>query len=135
MPSRFREALSECCDGKLIVTVDVEGGCLTMHPLPDWEDVEQKILGLPSLSPIVRRLQRMVLGYATETQMDNNGRVAIPQLLRDEVNLDKKIMLVGLGRKFEIWSESVWSESYKGWVNEGPLNLEELPEAAQNLVL
>ncbi|MVF11213.1 division/cell wall cluster transcriptional repressor MraZ [Ketobacter sp. MCCC 1A13808] len=135
MPSRFREALSEYCEGKLVVTVDFEGHCLTMHPLPDWQEIEQKLLSMPSLNSSTRRLQRLIFGYATEVEMDSNGRVSLPQLLRDKVDLDKKIMLVGVGKKFEIWSENKWSDSYQGWVDEGPVNLEELPEFAQSLVL
>ena len=63
MPSRFRDALSASCDGKMIVTVDFEGHCLTMHPLPDWQAIEQKLLAMPTLNPQTRRLQRMVAGW------------------------------------------------------------------------
>jgi len=134
MPSRFRDALSEICDGKMIVTVDFEGHCLTMHPLSDWQVIEQKLLELPSLNPATRRLQRMLLGYATEVEMDSNGRVSLPPLLRDMVKLEKKIMLVGMGKKLEIWSEEAWSQSFQQWVDEGPVKAEELPDAVQNLV-
>lgn len=134
MPSRFRDALSEICDGKLIVTVDFEGHCLTMHPLPDWQQIEQKLLELPSLNPATRRLQRMLLGYATEVEMDSNGRVSIPPLLREKIKLEKKIMLVGMGKKLEIWPEEGWSNSFQQWVDEGPVKAEELPDAVQNLV-
>lgn len=135
MPSRFRDALSECCNGKLIVTLDFEGHCLTMHTLPDWQEIEQKLLAMPSLNPATRRLQRMLLGYASEVEMDSNGRVSLPALLREKVKLDKKIMLVGMGKKLEIWPEDGWSESFQSWMDEGPVKAEELPESVQNLVL
>lgn len=135
MPSRFRDALSEYCDGKLIVTLDFEGHCLSMHPLPDWQEIEQKLLAMPSLNPATRRLQRMLLGYASEVEMDSNGRVSLPQLLRDKVKLEKKIMLVGLGKKLEIWPEEAWDDGFQQWVDEGPVKAEELPQAVQDLVL
>ncbi len=134
MPSRFRDALLESSAGKLVVTLDFEGQCLTMYTLPDWEGVEQKLLDMPSLNPATRRLQRMLLGYATEVEMDSNGRISLPQLLRDKINLDKKIMLIGLGKKFEIWREDVWSQRFEDWIEEGPVTADQLPEAVQNLV-
>jgi MraZ protein len=134
MPSRFRDALSDSCDGKMIVTVDFEGHCLTMHPLPDWQAIEQKLLAMPTLNPQTRRLQRMLLGYASEVEMDSNGRVSLPALLREKVKLEKKIMLVGMGKKLEIWPEDAWSDSFQQWVDEGPVKADELPEAVQNLV-
>ncbi|MCG8536025.1 MAG: division/cell wall cluster transcriptional repressor MraZ [Pseudomonadales bacterium] len=135
MPSRFRDALAVSCEGKMVVTVDFEGHCLTMHPLPEWQELEQKLLSMPSLNPATRRLQRMILGYASDVEMDSNGRIALPALLRDMVKLDKKIMLVGMGKKFEIWPEDSWKESFQGWMEEGPVSAEQLPDSVQNLVL
>lgn len=135
MPSRFRDALAVSCEGKMVVTVDFEGHCLTMYTLPEWQEMEQKLLSLPTLNPATRRLQRMILGYASEVEMDSNGRIGLPPLLRDMVGLDKKIMLVGLGKKFEIWPEESWTESFQGWMEEGPVSAEQLPESVQNMVL
>ncbi len=134
MPSRYRDALSEYCNGKLVVTLDFEGNCLSLHPLPDWEEVEAKLLNMPALNTATRRLQRMLLGYATEVEMDSNGRVSLPGLLRDKVNLGKKIMLVGLGKKLEIWPEDRWTDSFEQWVEEGPINADDLPDVVQNIV-
>lgn len=134
MPSRFRDQLSEVCDGKLVITLDFEGHCLTMYTLPDWESVESTLLSMPTLSPATRRLQRMLLGYSTEVEMDSNGRISLPQLLREKINLDKKIMLVGLGNKFEIWREDVWSQKFEDWIDEGPVRADQLPESVQTLV-
>lgn len=134
MPSRYRDALMECCGGKLIVSLDFEAQCLTMHPLPYWQLVEEKLLSMPTLNPEARRLQRLIIGSSTEVEMDANGRIAILPILRAEVGIDKKIMLVGLGKKFEIWPEDVWKENYQGWVGAGPVDTEKLPESIQELV-
>ena len=134
MPSRFRDQLTEVCGGKLVITLDFEGHCLTMYTLPDWERVESTLLNMPTLNPATRRLQRMVLGYSAEVEMDSSGRIGVPPLLREKVNLDKKIMLVGLGKKFEIWSEDVWSQKFEDWIEEGPVTADQLPESVQTLV-
>ena len=96
--------------------------------------VEEKLLSMPTLNPEARRLQRLIIGSSTEVEMDANGRIAILPILRAEVGIDKKIMLVGLGKKFEIWPEDVWKENYQGWVGAGPVDTEKLPESIQELV-
>ena len=134
MPSRYRDALMECCGGKLILSLDFEGHCLTMHPLPDWQAMEEKLLSMPTLNSATRRLQRLIIGSSTEVEMDANGRIPLLPLLREKAGIDKKIMLVGLGKKFEIWPEQVWTESFQSWVDEGPVSAEELPASVQDMV-
>ena len=63
---------------------------------------------MPTLNPAVKRFQRLVLGYATELDLDGSGRVLLPQSLRDYAHLEKKLVLVGQGNKLELWSESQW---------------------------
>ena len=55
-------------------------------------------------------MQRLLLGYATPLELDGNGRVLLPQTLRDYANLEKKLMLIGQGKKLELWSESGWNQ-------------------------
>ncbi|MFM2483149.1 division/cell wall cluster transcriptional repressor MraZ [Celerinatantimonas sp. YJH-8] len=108
IPTRYREPLMDDCDGQLICTVDITLQCLLLYPLNEWEDIEKKLRGLSSMNRKQRRLQRLLLGYADDCQMDRNGRILISSLLREYAQLDKQIMLVGQLNKFEIWSESVW---------------------------
>jgi MraZ protein len=63
---------------------------------------------LPTLNPAVRRFQRLVLGYASDLDLDSNGRILLPGALREYASLEKRIVLVGQGNKLELWSESLW---------------------------
>src|SRR5580698_938937 len=77
MPTRYRERLQERCGGNLVVTAD-KSPCLLIYPLPDWEDVERKLMKLPSLNPQARWLQRLMVGHATEVELDGHGRILLP---------------------------------------------------------
>ena len=108
MPARQREPLLSRCEGHIVVTIDTQTSCLVIYPLPEWERIEQEIQALPSLKPAVRRFQRLVLGYATDLELDSSGRMLLPQSLREYAQLDKKLVLVGQGNKLELWSEALW---------------------------
>ncbi len=109
VPARFRKQLDVCCEGRLVITIDHADRCLQVYPLPEWELVEQKLSGLPSLNQQVRRLKRMLLGYATECEMDSHGRVLLPAKLREFAGLDKNTVMIGQGNKFELWDEQTWN--------------------------
>jgi MraZ protein len=108
MPARQREPLLSICAGQVVVTIDTQVACLVIYPLPEWERVEREIQSLPTLKPAVKRFQRLVLGYATDLELDGNGRLLLPQSLRDHAQLDKKLVLVGQGNKMELWSDVLW---------------------------
>jgi len=89
------------------MTVDPDG-CLLLYPLPVWEEVEIKINSLPSTNPRAKALKRLLMGYAESGAMDGSGRILIPPPLREYAGLDKRIALVGQGKKFELWDEQTW---------------------------
>ena len=91
-------------------TIDTQQPCLLLYPLAEWEEIELKLSRLSSMNPHERRLQRLLLGYATEGEMDKNGRFLLTAPLREHAHLDKQIMLVGQLNKFEIWDHSVWQQ-------------------------
>jgi len=109
IPAKFRKHLDVCCEGRLVVTIDHSDHCLQLYPLPEWEQVEEKLAALPSLNPQVRKLKRMLLGYATECEMDSNGRILLPAKLREFAVLDKSVVMIGQGNKFELWNEQTWN--------------------------
>ncbi len=109
IPAKFRKHLDACCEGRLMVTVDHADNCLQLYPMPEWSNVEQKLSELPSLNPQVRRLKRMLLGNATECEMDKNGRILLPTKLREFAGLDKNTVMIGQGNKFELWNEATWN--------------------------
>ena len=119
MPSKYRERLLAQSDGQLVVTVDLSDPCLLLYPLCEWEDIERKLVRLGNLDPRARRLQRLLIGHATELEMDSNGRILLPPPLREFAQLDKRIALTGQGKKFEIWNEQVWQEQRNSWLVEG----------------
>ena len=134
MPARQREPLLIECGGQVVVTIDTQSACLTIYPLPEWERNEKDVQGLPALNPAVKRFQRLILGYATDLELDGNGRMLLPQPLREYARLDKKLVLVGQGNKLELWSESLWlSEREQALQDSGPAA--DLPEELMSLTL
>ncbi len=103
------------CAGEIIVTVDRDH-CLLIYPLPDWEELERKLVRLPSMNKAARRLVRIMVGYATEVDLDANGRILITKELREFASLEKQGMLIGQGNKFELWDETTWNEKCDAWL-------------------
>src|SRR3990167_9712872 len=99
IPTRYRDLLHSQTT-QVIVTIDTDAPCLLLYPFPEWEIIERKIAELPSLNPLARRIQRLLIGHATEIEPDAGGRLLIPSILRDYADLEKDAMLVGQGRKF-----------------------------------
>ena len=134
MPARQREPLLSQCDGRIVVTIDTQTTCLAIYPLPEWERIERDIQNLPALKPAVKRFQRLMLGYATDLELDASGRMLLPPALRDYARLDKKLVLVGQGNKLELWSEELWlAEREQALRDSGPDA--ELPEELMSLTL
>src|SRR6202161_4004894 len=115
MPTRYRERLQELCGGKLVVTVDKDQ-CLLIYPLPDWEDIERKLPKLPTLAPRTRGLQRLMVGYATDLELDGHGRLLLPANLREFGQLTRDAMLIGQGLRFELWDEKRWNDRRDEWL-------------------
>lgn len=110
VPTKYRDWLREECDGQLVCTIDISNPCLLLYPLNEWEEIEKKLKSLSSMNPAERRLQRLLLGYASECELDSSGRFLVSAPLRQHAGLDKQIMLIGQLNKFEIWSEARWLE-------------------------
>ena len=110
VPSRYREALLVRCAGRLVITADFDQ-CLLIYPLPDWEPIQQKLMGLSSLNPRIRDLQRQLIGYAEDIEMDAAGRVLVSSALREFAALEKNVVLVGQGNKFELWDKQKWEQA------------------------
>ena len=108
VPARQRESLLDISAGSIVVTIDTQSSCLVLYPLREWERIERDVQNLPTLNPAVRRFQRLVLGYASDLDLDSNGRVLLPGALREYAHLEKRVVLVGQGNKLELWSESLW---------------------------
>ena len=111
LPARYRELLAEICNGQLVVTIDIDQPCLLIYPLNEWEIVEQKINALPGgINKSVRRIQRKLIGYATDIEVNESGRLLLTAPLRNYARLEKKVVLIGQGNKFELWDEQLWEK-------------------------
>ncbi|CDG18726.1 division/cell wall cluster transcriptional repressor MraZ [Xenorhabdus doucetiae] len=108
VPARYREMLNEESTGQMVCTIDLHQPCLLLYTLPEWEIIEEKLSRLSSMNPAERRVQRLLLGHASECQMDNAGRLLLASTLRQHAGLTKEVMLVGQFNKFELWDEQVW---------------------------
>ena len=109
LPARVRELLTEVSEGQVVVTIDLAEKCLLLYPLPFWNEIQAQLEALPNVDPVARRLQRMLIGHATDLELDGSGRILLPPLLRDHAELQKKLIVLGQGKKLELWSEEHWA--------------------------
>lgn len=115
MPTEHRELLQERCGGKLVVTIE-KLQCLLIYPFPVWEEVERKIMRLPTMNVHARQLQQMVVGNAKVLDLDSHGRILLPAELREFAFLTRDAVLVGQGTRFELWDETRWKKYCGDWV-------------------
>jgi MraZ protein len=135
LPARFRETLMHQADGQLIVTIDTEQKCLLLYQLKVWEEIEKKIAALPSFQVTTRRIQRLLIGHATEVKLDTHGRILLPALLRNYAVIDKEVIVLGQGNKFELWSKANWETSRDEWLSADSVGNELLPEELKGISL
>ncbi|ANC40806.1 cell division/cell wall cluster transcriptional repressor MraZ [Hafnia alvei] len=135
VPMRYRELLLEESQGQMVCTIDLHQPCLLLYTLPQWEVIEQKLSRLSSMNPIERRIQRLLLGHASECQMDSAGRLLIASTLRQHAGLTKQVMLVGQFNKFELWDEENWYQQVKEDIDAQQTAAEPLSERLQDLSL
>lgn len=112
IPARQRERLARMCDSRLVITADPQH-CLLVYPETTWTDIERKLMSLPSFDPTSRAMQRLLIGYANDVELDSQGRVLLTSEQREYANLDKRAALVGVGNKFELWDEATWHQTLK----------------------
>ncbi|MGD9888692.1 MAG: division/cell wall cluster transcriptional repressor MraZ [Halothiobacillaceae bacterium] len=108
VPTRYREPLAAQCAGELIVTVSADVPCLAIYPMPVWLEIERQLDALPGTNRKATRIKRLLIGHATEVALDASGRLLVPPELREFASLDKGAVLVGQGKKFELWDEAAW---------------------------
>ncbi|OOZ41854.1 cell division/cell wall cluster transcriptional repressor MraZ [Solemya pervernicosa gill symbiont] len=135
VPTRYRERIRDLSAGQMVVTIDTDERCLLLYPLPVWEEIERKLDALPSFNRQARRVQRLLIGHATECEMDGQGRLLLPPPLREFAVMDKKVVLIGQGKKFELWDEQSWSERRNSWLDEDDGDDMALPADLESLSL
>lgn len=134
IPTKYREPLAELCSARLVATIDTEERCLLVYPFNEWEVIQAKLDALPSFNNAARRIQRLLIGHATDLELDASGRVLLSAPLRDYAGLQKECVLVGQGKKLELWDKAVWEDrrdDYLDMVSQP----EQLPEELLSLSL
>ena len=109
IPSRHRDALGNG-NARVVITAD-PSRCLLVYPVEAWEPIQARLMKLSSFDERIRGLQRLIVGHADDVEIDASGRVLIPPALRQYARLDKHVVLVGQGRKFELWDETAWQQA------------------------
>lgn len=107
IPAKLRDFFAEESDNALWITAD-RGKNLLVYTLAEWEKVMTQLNKLPTFDKVANSLKRLYIGSATECRIDGSGRVLIPPVLRQRAEMERKVMLVGMGNKFELWSEENW---------------------------
>ena len=135
VPTRYRDALGSQANASLVVTIDTEETCLLLYPIMQWQVIEDNLQRLPSFNAAARRIQRLLIGHATDVELDSNGRLLLPPLLRDYAHLDKRVVMIGQGNKFEVWDEALWQSRREQWLADEASEVGGLPDEMKNFSL
>ncbi len=106
IPSRNRASLANG-SGRIVVTAD-PSRCLLVYPVAAWEPIQARLMALSSFDERIRALQRLLVGYADDVEIDAAGRVLVPPPLREFAALGKDVVLAGQGRRLELWDATAW---------------------------
>jgi len=112
VPSKHRDALQTQCAGRLVLTAHPHG-CLLLYPQPAWEPIQARMMALSSFDKQSSALQRLLVGYAEDLDLDATGRLLVSPSLREFADLEKQAMLVGQGSHFELWNIESWHKQLK----------------------
>ncbi len=126
VPMRYRDALVEHCGNHMVLTHSAfDSGLLWLQPEQTWERVRDDVMALPSFNARHRSLQRRLVGSATAVEPDSSGRILLPASLRQVAGLEKRVVMLGMGDRFEIWNENALNAKR----SEEELNLDEQASA------
>ena len=109
IPAKFRKALDSVNDRTFVITRGFDK-CLVLYPVLEWNKVEEELSSLSSITERNRDFVRSVSRYASYLQYDGQGRITIPDALKEFANINKEIMLIGMIKKIELWSPSEISD-------------------------
>jgi len=122
IPAKHRDALQAQCAGHLVLTAHPHR-CLLLYPQPAWEPIQAKMMSLSSFDKQSSSLQRLLVGFAEDVEMDAAGRMLVSNVLRDFAGLEKQTMLVGQGSHFELWGMDAWKTQLENAIANDSLTL------------
>ena len=135
IPSRYRDRLTEMAEGLLVLTLNPFDHALWLYPLPDWDEIEIKLSELSDFDLQSRRTKQMMRGYANDCKMDSQGRILVPQELRDFADLQKQAAILGQDNRLEIWNQANWEKQRDKWLSQVGSEDGEVPESLRTLSL
>ena len=111
IPPKFKEILKEKHQNTLVLTVFDD--CIYAYPYDVWEELERKAVNLPLTNKAARRFKRMFFSSAQDVNIDKQGRILIPGVLREDAGIDKDVVVLGNLDHIEIWSKERWDSESK----------------------
>ena len=111
IPPKFKETLKDKYQNTLVLTVFDD--CIYAYPYDIWEELEKKAVNLPLTNKAARRFKRMFFSSAQDVNIDKQGRILIPSVLRDDAEIDKDVIILGNLDHIEIWSKKRWDSESK----------------------
>jgi len=137
VPAKHREALAKCCASRVVVTINpsAEERCLLLYPDNEWREIARNLSRRDAMNPKIRAMQRLMVGYASELELDGQGRILLSSELRDFAGLGKRVSLVGQVNKIEIWDEEVFAGNRERWLTDVADNGGGLAEELKGLML
>lgn len=120
IPVKHRQALDEACGSRVVVTINPSRSdrCLWVYPENEWLDVARKLARLPTVDRKSQAYKRLLLGHASEQELDSQGRIRISPELQKHAGLGKKVAIVGQVNKLEIWDDEAWSGNCERWLED-----------------
>lgn len=135
IPTRYRGVFGENEKVPLVITIDTEETCLLLYTAVEWQVIENNLQKLPSFNAAARRIQRLLIGHATDMEIDGNGRILLPPALRSYAQLEKDVVMIGQGNKFEIWNKALWEMKREQWLVEEASSIDRLPDEMKTFSL
>lgn len=114
LPAGFKKQVPEEWGNQFVISRGIEK-CLTLYPMKTWEPIYAEIAQLNDFDPKVREFQRLFLNGATQVELDAAGRLLIPQGLKEYAGLQKDVVLMGRGKKIELWDQARYKQLFESF--------------------
>ncbi|GBD38174.1 MAG: transcriptional regulator MraZ [Deltaproteobacteria bacterium] len=109
VPAKFREVLRDKYGDETLIVTNFDR-CLVAYPLKEWNEIERKVAELPQFRQEVISFLRYLMGGAVDCPIDGQGRILIPQSLRNHARIKREVVMIGMLTRFEIWAKEIWEE-------------------------
>ncbi|WP_101926216.1 MULTISPECIES: division/cell wall cluster transcriptional repressor MraZ [Luteimonas] len=127
IPTAYRDVIARECDNRLVLTYNpFDAGSLYLYPFKVWEGVRDQVNALPRTRSTNRTLQLKLVGAAMVVEPDGSGRISVPASHRTTVGMERKAVLVGMGEKFELWSEQAHQAQIRQTLSDADMDGDDL---------